>query len=164
MRKIKRITSFIVLTVLFAMTMFSGCGKQASSVTVADVNDAALEAESVQVTAESVSALSAEEYDMSKIDQTFLQDKEITNILIVGQDRRERARISLCAPVPDTMIIYSINRRTGEIGLSSLMRDLYVPISGYKRNKDQCCLCLRRHGASGSGDPGGFRCRDRWQC
>ncbi len=130
MRKIKRITSFIVLTVLFAMTMFSGCGKQASSVTVADVNDAALEAESVQVTAESVSALSAEEYDMSKIDQTFLQDKEITNILIVGQDRREGEDKSVRTR-SDTMIICSINRKTGEIGLSSLMRDLYVPISGY---------------------------------
>ncbi len=53
------------------------------------------------------------------------------NILLIGQDRRPgegRAR-------SDTMIIVSLNTKTGVISLVSLMRDLYVPIPDYSPNR-----------------------------
>ena len=56
----------------------------------------------------------------------------VKNILLIGSDRRstqeERQR-------SDTMILCSINGKTGEITLTSLMRDMYVPIPDYGYNK-----------------------------
>ncbi len=63
--------------------------------------------------------------------EDVLDDTDIKNILLIGQDRREgqgRQR-------SDTMIICSINKRTGRITMVSLMRDLYVPIPGYADNR-----------------------------
>ena len=59
-------------------------------------------------------------------------NKNIHNILLIGQDRRPgqgRAR-------SDTMIICSVNEDSGEIRLCSLMRDMYVPFpGGYADNR-----------------------------
>lgn len=55
----------------------------------------------------------------------------IYNILLIGQDRREgetRAR-------SDTMIIATLNTKKKSIILTSLMRDMYVPIYGYDDNR-----------------------------
>ncbi len=55
----------------------------------------------------------------------------VTNVLLIGTDSRnaeERGR-------SDTMIIASINSRTDEVSLISLMRDCYVVIPGYGENK-----------------------------
>ena len=55
----------------------------------------------------------------------------VKNILLIGQDRRPgegRAR-------SDSMMIVSLNTKTGVISLVSLMRDLYVPIPDYSSNR-----------------------------
>ncbi|MEE8826073.1 MAG: LCP family protein [Eubacteriales bacterium] len=60
-----------------------------------------------------------------------IYDKDIRNILLIGQDARpgeSRAR-------SDAMIICSINTKTKKITLCSIMRDLYVPIEGYSDNR-----------------------------
>lgn len=59
------------------------------------------------------------------------QDKEIINILLIGQDRRPgqgRQR-------SDSMIIATLNKKTKTIKLTSLMRDMYVQIPGYSDNR-----------------------------
>ncbi len=60
------------------------------------------------------------------------REDHVHNILLIGQDRRPgegRAR-------SDSMIICSINEKTKEIRLCSLMRDLYVPFpGGYSDNR-----------------------------
>ena len=58
---------------------------------------------------------------------------EIRNILLIGQDGRdyepdEPAR-------SDSMIICSINTKENKVTLTSLMRDMYVPIPGYSDNR-----------------------------
>lgn len=56
---------------------------------------------------------------------------DITNILLIGQDRREgetRAR-------SDSMILVSFNQSAGTIVLISFLRDLYVQIPGYSSNR-----------------------------
>ncbi len=58
-------------------------------------------------------------------------DKDIINILLIGQDRREgegRQR-------SDTMIIVSYSKEFGTVKLISLMRDMYVQIPGYSDNR-----------------------------
>ena len=62
---------------------------------------------------------------------TVFSSPDVKNILLIGQDRRpgeDRAR-------SDSMIICSINQKTGAITLVSLMRDMYVPIPGYSDNR-----------------------------
>ncbi len=57
-------------------------------------------------------------------------EKEVINILLIGADTTgdNRAR-------SDTMILMSINTIKKRIVLTSLMRDSYVPIPGYKDNR-----------------------------
>jgi LCP family protein required for cell wall assembly len=58
-------------------------------------------------------------------------NKEIINILLIGQDRRpgeKRAR-------SDALIIASYSKKDGSLKLFSLMRDMYVPIPGYSDNR-----------------------------
>ena len=55
----------------------------------------------------------------------------VKNVLLIGTDGRTEDE----AARSDTMIIASINSRTDEISLISLMRDCYVVIPGYGENK-----------------------------
>ena len=59
-------------------------------------------------------------------------DSSVTNILLIGQDKREPQNSRQRS---DTMIIASINKTTSAVTLCSLMRDMYVPIPGYGSNK-----------------------------
>ncbi|MDO4622747.1 MAG: LCP family protein [Eubacteriales bacterium] len=73
-----------------------------------------------------------EEVNFNNADIEVMSDASVKNILLIGQDARGtdtgRQR-------SDTMIICSLNTKTGEITLVSLMRDLYVPIPGYESNR-----------------------------
>lgn len=58
-------------------------------------------------------------------------DKDIVNILLIGQDRREgeeRAR-------SDAMILVTVNKNTESIVLTSFLRDMYVEIPGHGSNR-----------------------------
>ena len=61
-----------------------------------------------------------------------MKDKDIVNILLIGQDRRSgegRAR-------SDSMILVTLNKKEKEIHMTSFMRDLYVEIPGnYSGNR-----------------------------
>lgn len=74
---------------------------------------------------------SAEAIIWDNVDMDIMRDENVKNILLIGQDRRDgegRQR-------SDTMIICSINKNTGKLVLTSLMRDMYVPIPGYSDNR-----------------------------
>ena len=74
--------------------------------------------------------INPEDITWENVDVNVMQDRDVSNILLIGQDARgeERAR-------SDTMIICSINKKTNKITLTSIMRDLYVPIPGYSDNR-----------------------------
>lgn len=75
--------------------------------------------------------INPEEITWDGLDINVIRDEDVINILLIGQDRREgqgRQR-------SDTMIICSLNKRDKKITLSSVMRDLYVPIPGYSDNR-----------------------------
>lgn len=73
--------------------------------------------------------LQPEEVDWDKV--TVFSDPSVKNILLIGQDRRPGERRARS----DSMIICSINEKTGMITLVSLMRDMYLPIPGYSDNR-----------------------------
>lgn len=58
-----------------------------------------------------------------------LENQDVINILLVGQDDDHGSHRS------DSMIILSLNRKTKDISMISLMRDMYVQIPGYSNNK-----------------------------
>ncbi len=75
--------------------------------------------------------IAAEDVDFNSDAVQVMEDGDVKNILLIGQDRREgqgRQR-------SDSMIILSINTNTNSISLVSLMRDMYVPIPGYDANR-----------------------------
>lgn len=75
--------------------------------------------------------INPEDITWDNVDVNVMKDDDVVNILLIGQDRREgqgRQR-------SDSMIICSINKNTNKIILSSVMRDLYVPIPGYSDNR-----------------------------
>ena len=83
-----------------------------------------------EVTAEEVkNTIDTEDiYGLGKSNADLVYDPNITNILLIGQDRKEGQKAEMRS---DAMIICSINSKTKEITLCSLMRDMYVPIPGY---------------------------------
>ena len=72
-----------------------------------------------------------------------ISDKNITNIMLVGQNFREDEQNKLS----DTMILCSINRKTKTMTMVSFLRDLYVPLPAYAghgpgRNRINVCYAL----------------------
>lgn len=59
------------------------------------------------------------------------QGEDIVNIMLVGQD----ARPGEPAQRSDSMILMTFNKKTGQITLTSFMRDQYVQIPGYGNTK-----------------------------
>ena len=68
-----------------------------------------------------------------KIDWPVMEefkDDQIINVLLVGQDADPNG-----IGRSDSMILLSINKRTNEICMTSIMRDMYVQIPGYSDNR-----------------------------
>ena len=55
----------------------------------------------------------------------------IVNILLIGQDRREGEETARS----DSMILCTYHRKTGNVAMTSFLRDLYVPIPGHHNNR-----------------------------
>lgn len=85
----------------------------------------------IDETSEQQNTMEPEDVVWADADINIMSDADVVNILFIGQDARpgeERARA-------DSIIVCSINSRTNEITLVSLMRDMYVPIPGYSANR-----------------------------
>lgn len=59
-------------------------------------------------------------------------DSDIVNVLILGVDSADAVK---SGGRTDTMIVASLNKKTGEINLVSMLRDSFVPIEGYNWNR-----------------------------
>lgn len=66
------------------------------------------------------------------------KESGVMNILLIGQDARDGETQTRS----DTMIIASLNTKTHQIVLTSLMRDMYVPIAGYSYEKLNAAYAL----------------------
>lgn len=67
------------------------------------------------------------EYGIEDYKPKLITSEDVTNILLIGQDRRKGDAARMRS---DSMIVCSINKKTKEITLTSLMRDMYLPIPG----------------------------------
>ena len=66
-------------------------------------------------------------FDVESFEPKLLTSEDVTNILLIGQDRRKGDKAEMRS---DAMIVCSINEKTKEITLTSLMRDMYLPVPG----------------------------------
>lgn len=66
-------------------------------------------------------------YGVEEYEPKLITSDDVTNILLIGQDRRKGDKAQMRS---DSMIVCSINRATKEITLTSLMRDMYLPVPG----------------------------------
>lgn len=135
---LKVIIIFLVIFLTFAVAAFAFLQSKLNkiqkiddeSVEMVDKKDETFEIdESLDLNGAEV--VNPEEITWDGLDINVMRDKDVMNILLIGQDRREgqgRQR-------SDSMIICSLNKKTNKIILSSVMRDLYVPIPGYSDNR-----------------------------
>ena len=72
----------------------------------------------------------ADDITMPTEDAVVVEDKNIVNILLLGQDRRGGTKNSLT----DVMLLCSINKETKTLTMTSFLRDLYLKIPGYYRS------------------------------
>lgn len=64
-------------------------------------------------------------------DSELYSDSEQINILLVGTDARETDEKSRS----DTMMLVTLDKKSGQIKLTSFLRDSYVQVAGRKKNK-----------------------------
>lgn len=62
-----------------------------------------------------------------------ISDKDVTNILLIGEDIRDTANKD--RGNTDVMMLVSINRKNKTVVTTSLMRDIYVYLENYESNK-----------------------------
>lgn len=64
-------------------------------------------------------------------DVNVITKKGIVNVLLIGQDTRQEG----IKGRSDSMMLLTINKKTKELKVTSIMRDLYVQIPGYSDNR-----------------------------
>ena len=96
-----------------------------------DPTSATVSAETESKNPEKPTAAEPTEATMPTLAPDAMDGKQILNILITGQDRRDPEGWGRS----DTMILCSINAQTDTITMVSFLRDLYVEIPGHGSNK-----------------------------
>ena len=74
--------------------------------------------------------MSGEEIEMGTAPVMVEQSENVVTILLLGADRRKNE-----AARTDTIILCTLNKTQNTITLTSLLRDMYVRIPGYKSNR-----------------------------
>lgn len=69
--------------------------------------------------------------EIESVASSPMKEEGVTNILLIGNDSRENGEDGRS----DAMILLSISNRTKKIYMTSLLRDMYVEIPGYKDNR-----------------------------
>lgn len=72
----------------------------------------------------------ADEITMPTENAEIIEDEDIINILLLGQDRRGGTRNSLT----DVMMLCSIDKENRTLTMTSFLRDMYLKIPGYFRS------------------------------
>ena len=69
--------------------------------------------------------------EIESVTSSPMKEEGVTNILLIGNDSRENGEDGRS----DAMILLSISNKTKKIYMTSLLRDMYVDIPGYKSNR-----------------------------
>ena len=129
---------YVVLLILFSLSMLSGCGRTGSSFNPSDgesefeeaikQSDSGTEKKTI-TSGIALKQRKLKQFQRANADTSVIENEDIKNILIVGQDRRASQKEEMRS---DSIMIFSINTITNEINLISLMRDMYLPCADGK--------------------------------
>lgn len=119
-RRKRRIIKRICLGVLFIAAIFTGWGI------------ATLEAQVNSVLNQADRTSDVDLSDMSKDREDLVSDDDIINILLVGADKRESWKEKGRS---DSTMIATLDLKHKRLKLTSLMRDMYVPIPGHEETR-----------------------------
>ncbi len=158
MKLLKKLTALLLaLTMLLGVTALAEDDMpdqiDMDEIVVVDgvaINAAGEEIEGFEIPAElmeTVEILDAEIDDTVDVGSLELNENlpdNVVNILLIGIDSRSES-LEESNQHGDVQIIVSINKDTGEIKLTSILRDLYVTIPGYK-SKNRINVAYSRGG------------------
>lgn len=125
----KVVVGFVMLLIIIALLAFLVANHYLDKINRENLDDI-IDAEDETFDGEGEGGIDPDDVSWGKVDT--INDKNLVNILLIGQDRRPgqgRQR-------SDSMIICSVNTKTKEISLVSFLRDLYVQLPGdYSDNR-----------------------------
>lgn len=128
-KKAKVLLGFIMFLIIIALLAFLVADHYLDKINRENLDDI-ISADDETFDGEGDEGLDPNDVDWAEIEK--LNDDDLINILLIGQDRRPgegRQR-------SDSMILCSINPKTNEIALISFLRDLYVQLPGdYSDNR-----------------------------
>lgn len=128
-KRTKVIVGFVMLLIIIALLAFLVANHYLDKINKENLDDI-ISAEDETFDGEGEGGIDPDDVNWGKVDK--LDDKNLVNILLIGQDRRPgqgRQR-------SDSMILCSVNTKTKEISLISFLRDTYVQLPGdYSDNR-----------------------------
>ena len=128
-RKTKVLVGFIMLLIIIALIAFLVADHYLDKINREKLDDI-IGADDETFDGDGKGGLDPDNVSWGKIEG--LKDRNLVNILLVGQD----ARPGQGRQRSDTMIVCSVNTKTKEISLVSFLRDLYVQLPGdYSDNR-----------------------------
>lgn len=135
----KIIVSILIITIIFFFSIILITNNQLNKINRTPANNLSIDPEEeifepdtppLNEENEIIVETAPDEIEWDK-DIELITNKNIKNILLIGQDKRpneSRAR-------SDSMILISIDQSSKKIKLTSILRDLYVQIPGYSDNR-----------------------------
>lgn len=106
----------------------SACIYGYSSISRINYNKASENSSANKTTSSVTSESGTTSYNMGNIPDTLKSDSDVLNIMLFGADKKvdgeEYGR-------SDSMILLSVNNKTGDLVMTSFLRDLWVEIPGY---------------------------------
>lgn len=144
-KKTTKVTAVLAVVLLFIFGLGYGIFNHYYS----KLNYVEIEDQTNDITQEEVDLIIKEEQvedatdspqeEIDKIDQSMestneydvISDEDVINILCIGTDTRQKGKNSRS----DAMIVLSLNTEKKTITLTSVLRDIYVDIPGYNKNK-----------------------------
>ena len=145
-RRIAGVTAAVIMLALISAIAFTNsvldninkvADQESAGATGAGAEEDGIESSVFEKNAQGPDTVDPDDLVWDKESDT-VSDKNGKNILLIGQDRRDGEDTQRS----DSMIICSMNLKSGQIELVSLMRDMYVPIPGYDDNRINASYAL----------------------
>ena len=121
----------IIFSILCVLLVAAGGVLIAGDALLSKMNHVALSSSKNKVAYVDVTSESSEAVNIQRND-AILGSSDVMNILLIGSDTRNTDTDGKYGN-SDSMILLSVNKKTDKLKMISFLRDLYVPIKGFKK-------------------------------
>jgi LCP family protein required for cell wall assembly len=120
----------IIYSVLCVIVTIAGGALIAGDVMLSRLNHVSLSDPKSKVSYVDVASADSETFSIERND-AILGSSDVLNILLIGSDTRSNLSDGEYGN-SDSMILFSVNKKTNKLKMVSFLRDLYVSIDGFK--------------------------------